>query len=1234
MSLLTEQRFSLSATATTLVLFTWLGGFATAQLTYVDADRTTNTASSSAFTAGVDNQADDNLWTERTGFASGGTIFESGDGDGEDAPKITTTINGLTPGKLYSINAHFWDPDSTTEDWSLRAGFSSANMTLYAAADATVELGGARSAVLANELSYTSAPTVFAEGGRQQYAASVGSIMADANGEIRVFLDDLPSTVGVNQRTWYDGLSYRSTTPFTLTDSSTAPNGVWSWFQDERAIVDDSDPNNPLLLTSSVSAGAGGESGDIDVHWRNLHTGEQGTFELHDQLEQDDHDSAALYIRPDGRYLAMYSRHGGDPFTRWRISTNPNDPTSWEPEQTLNNGVGTTYDNTYYLPEDDGGTGRTYNFTRTANYDPNVQISSDDGSTWSNAGKLLTEGGGGDRPYVRYASDGKKIHFITTDRHPRNFANSVYHGYIQDGVLYDTDGTIVDGNLFDASGVAPDQLTTVFQNGSDFGGTTMNRAWTISLEIDNTGNPVGVFSARANDNNQDHRFFYARFDGADWQVNEMADAGGYLYAAEDDYTGLASIDPNNPNVVYMSSDIDPRTGSGTNHYELYKGVTANFGETWAWTALTEDSGQDNLRPVVPEWDGNNTAVTWLQGSYNSYTNWSTEVVGLSFTATDSKSLLWKGDTATPMSWDVGDSINWDSGGGALDVYLEGAEVAFDDSGSTYQIHIQSAVAPSGTAFNNTSATYTLTGAGIAGTGRMRVIGGGTVNLENGENSYTGETLIARGTLKLAGDTTLSGSPTIRVEKAGTLDVSDLSAPAYQLDGQTLLNEGVVKGNVLATNGSTIHIQSAGEVNGNISAEASTISGGGVVNGNVTVQAGAVLQVGTAGIVSELQFTYQDATHGPGGNTTYSDGTTFVPTSNPDWQLRGLGNPGDGSLGNNGQVYQGGSDDPGTAKELKTRITGLTPGESYTVYVNYWDATGSTWRIDAGATSGDLALFDSPRQFVFGSTDGIDPETLDYVSPPLVAEGNRRLWGGNLGELIADANGVIEVFIDDTGTSDGDDRTWYDGVSISSGRVYSGQTTMAISGDFLLESGSTLRLDVGDSSHHDKLVVSGAMAVEGTLEVNIAQNGQAPAIGDAYDIIDFNAATGVFESLSLPNLPIGARWDVSDLYTEGQLKVAPVVPGDFNSDGVVNLADYAVWRNNFGADEDGIVMLNGNGDGGTVGVSDFMLWKSHFGSTAGGQPVSSDSKPVPEIGSSSILTVCLMVATLLLRQQAS
>jgi len=48
---------------------------------------------------------------------------------------------------------------------------------------------------------------------------------------------------------------------------------------------------------------------------------------LHERFEGDDHDAPALMIRPDGRYLAAYSKHNGDRLTHWRVSAEPHDAT-------------------------------------------------------------------------------------------------------------------------------------------------------------------------------------------------------------------------------------------------------------------------------------------------------------------------------------------------------------------------------------------------------------------------------------------------------------------------------------------------------------------------------------------------------------------------------------------------------------------------------------------------------------------------------------------------------------------------------------------------------------------------------------------------------------------------------------------------------------------------------------------------------------------------------------------
>lgn len=77
-------------------------------------------------------------------------------------------------------------------------------------------------------------------------------------------------------------------------------------------------------------------------------------------------------------------------------------------------------------------------------------------------------------------------------------------------------------------------------------------------------------------------------------------------------------------------------------------------------------------------------------------------------------------------------------------------------------------------------------------------------------------------------------------------------------------------------------------------------------------------------------------------------------------------------------------------------------------------------------------------------------------------------------------------------------------------------------------------------------------------------------------------------------------------------VTPGLAGDFNGDGMVDAADYTVWRDNLGSDFD----LNGNGDevGGSAGIvdqADYALWKSSFGDSAGSGIGLASGAAVPE-----------------------
>ena len=425
------------------------------------------------------------------------------------------------------------------------------------------------------------------------------------------------------------------------------PNGGWCWYQDPRVIV--TRDGNVVFTTISGESYGGYDAGDLYATQWNPESGKLGQFELSDKFQSDDHDVAALMERPDGKILAVYGKHGTDHLQRWRITTKPGDISGWAKEQTYDVGDTYSYSNIFRLPAENG---RTYNFSRSRGYNPNCNISEDDGSTWKYGWRLFSwtkgdlknnpgyTGIDGCRPYLRYASNGADtIHFVTTEDHPRAFDNSIYHGFYRGGKLHDSTGKV----LADTSrGIAlkPTSFTKIFDGGAD------KVAWTTDLELDAKGLPYTAFSVQmdgakdrgkrgAAKDGMDHRYFYARFNGGSWETHQMAFAGTRLYANEDDYTGLVALDPQDPDTVVISTNADPSTGTPLmskadqkRHWELFRGKTTDGGKSWSWTAITHDSTTDNLRPIIPSNPGGKRIILWTRGELKTYMDFHLDVFAL------------------------------------------------------------------------------------------------------------------------------------------------------------------------------------------------------------------------------------------------------------------------------------------------------------------------------------------------------------------------------------------------------------------------------------------------------------------------------------------------------------------------------------------------------------------------------------------------------------------------------
>ncbi len=144
------------------------------------------------------------------------------------------------------------------------------------------------------------------------------------------------------------------------------------------------------------------------------------------------------------------------------------------------------------------------------------------------------------------------------------------------------------------------------------------------------------------------------------QKRFIAHGGRGFYSSEDDYGGGVAIDPDNPNIIYIStnaadpfelSDLSNVPLATNERYEIWQGTTSDGGLTFSWQQITSGSGADNLRPIVPANHGYERSVVWFRGTYTSYTNYDTEVVGLFQNQLKIKqSNLQPGQATSSLSW--------------------------------------------------------------------------------------------------------------------------------------------------------------------------------------------------------------------------------------------------------------------------------------------------------------------------------------------------------------------------------------------------------------------------------------------------------------------------------------------------------------------------------------------------------------------------------------------------------
>ena len=510
----------------------------------------------------------------------------------------------------------------------------------------------------------------------------------------------------------------------------------------------------------------------------------------------------------------------------------------------------------------------------------------------------------------------------------------------------------------------------------------------------------------------------------------------------------------------------------------------------------------------------------------------------------SGNINWQGNVNS--EWDIKTTNNWS---GDSNQYGQLAKVTFGDVANK-TVNVDTQVLPGSTTFDGGAGnTYTVTGSGgIAGPSPVN-INSGTVQLQNTGNSYSGTTTVASGA-RLEIDTARTGdmlvNGTLSIGGVGVLtDINGIivkenfggaGGPLGGTDADSFFS-GLTSAGGSATWVASGDFRDDGVVNGVGAGSSAHLNLGSYINDAKGTDAG---QFELTASVSETTGSWLSL-----GFSTFNSPDTNQNFTNPS--TRGIGTILYRDAANELDMFRGPQttiavDGPNdlTGTRTLTVSLDLTPAGGYNGVDNFGTVTWSD------SVLGVLGSATFPTEQDFGAL--------------LLSQASGS--SGSFSELSLLQPGASELSLN-------------------------GQT-LTVDGDLTMNTGSALEIDIAEIGQ-DFLNVTGVATLDGTIEVTNL-GGFTPTEGASYTVL--TAAVGIVDLGVSYDLPEGFFASIVGT-TDLVLAFSEGLPGDYNEDGFVNLADYTVWRDNLGA----AITLPGDTTGeATVGQAQYSLWKSNFGAS--------------------------------------
>ncbi len=377
----------------------------------------------------------------------------------------------------------------------------------------------------------------------------------------------------------------------------------------------------------------------------------------------------------------------------------------------------------------------------------------------------------------------------------------------------------------------------------------------------------------------------------------------------------------------------------------------------------------------------------------------------------------------------------------------------------------------------------------------------------------------------------------------------------------------------------------------------TIEGTATVSTGLSIQ-GGTLKVGSLNLGAAPFHFSGGVLEVTGGSVSLPNGTVAVPTGG---QFRALGTISQRISGAAGSIITAtGALTMGLAFNYDGFYTGgqLAVGPHSVTLLDFNDAvfdSGSLITIGVGASSipGALSAANGLTLDFGGNVVGFGTITTpNNVAKPLINN-------GHITGFSSVARITLPGYVKGAGT--------FDNVNFTGTFAPGLSPTSMVVGNVGFSNSSLLAMEIGGTSpgsSYDQILSSGALTLDGALQVTLI-NGFNPAAGQSFNLFDWNSVSGTFDSLNLPALGGGLSWNTSQLYTTGVLSVSSAgLPGDYNNNGVVDAADYTLYRDALGTN----TALANDTTPGTVTVADYAVWQTNFGQTLSASAASAVPEP--------------------------